>query len=521
MPARRKGCPAAIADRRCSRMTAPNPRTFAEHLRRAHAALRAGQAATAERLLRALEAQSPGEVNCLWLLGAALLEQDKIAESIAASNACCATLPILRMHAWISRALTARAGRAAQAREEVRRVLEKLPHHHRAWLAYGDVLVDLGQYQPMRGSPSSARGSAIRSARASRRRPRALVADERKHAEILFREILQRDASHVAALCGLAALSLAAGCPHDAERLLRHALKQSQHLPLAYRGLGPALLALGRVEEADAAARQLLKIEPENPQTWVTVASVATRLMRQEEALEAYERAARFKPDEVRLLTSIGHVQKTLGKRPESEASYKAALALEPGNGEAYWSLADLKNYSFSDAEIDADAAGCWRAASQSPQRGAAAFRAGQSLRAAPAVPARIRALCAGQRAAPRRCAIRHRALRAPHGAHPRFLHRGVLCRAPAAAATRAARRSSSSGCRAPAPRWWSRSSPAIRAWKARWSCRTSSTSCANSRTWLPTGTAIRRASSRAPAAQLRRSRQPLPGADRAAAPRT
>src|SRR2546430_227198 len=121
-----------------------------------------------------------------------------------------------------------------------------------------------------------------------------------------------------------------------------------------FRSLGPALLALGRIEEADAAARHLLKMEPENPQSWITIAAVATRLMRQEEALEAYEQAARFKPEELRLRMSIGHVQKTLGRRRESEASYKAALAMDPRNAEAYWSLADLKNYSFSDAEVAA-----------------------------------------------------------------------------------------------------------------------------------------------------------------------
>jgi hypothetical protein len=47
-------------------------------------------------------------------------------------------------------------------------------------------------------------------------------------------------------------------------------------------------------------------------------------------------------------------VQKTLGRRAESEASYKAALTMDPGRGEAYWSLADLKNYAFSDAEVTA-----------------------------------------------------------------------------------------------------------------------------------------------------------------------
>jgi hypothetical protein len=51
---------------------------------------------------------------------------------------------------------------------------------------------------------------------------------------------------------------------------------------------------------------------------------------------------------------SIGHIYKTLGRRNESEAAYKAALAMDPALADAYWSLADLKNYSFSDTEIAA-----------------------------------------------------------------------------------------------------------------------------------------------------------------------
>jgi tetratricopeptide (TPR) repeat protein len=335
-------------------MSAPQtPSVFDDVLRRAHAALRAGQAATAERLLRELEAKLPGEVNCLWLLGAAQLDQDQVAAAVATLERAVAAAPeFANARVDLARAYR-RDGRSGQAREEVRRVLEKQPHHHRAWLAYGDVLVELGQY-------TDAAIAFERARLTDPERPRieqataALVADDRKGSELIFREILRRDASHVAALCGLAALSLIADAPRDAERLLRHALKQSQHLPLAYRGLAPALLALGRLAEAEAATGYLMKIEPQSPQTWVAAAGVAIRLMRQEDALEAYERAVRLRPEEVGLRTSIGHVQKTLGRRADSEASYKAALQMDPGRAEAYWSLADLKNYTFGDDEIAA-----------------------------------------------------------------------------------------------------------------------------------------------------------------------
>ena len=333
---------------------APRPQAaFERSLAQAHAALRAGRVATAERGLRALEAQFPGEANCLWLLGAVLMEQGEFPESIAMLEGLLARLPDFA-HARVDLARAyRRAGYAARARAEVRRVLEEMPHHHRAWLAYGDALVDLEQY-------ADARLAFERARLTDPQRPQveeataALVAGDRKSSEQIFRKILQDDASHLAALCGLAALSLAADMGNDAERLLRHALKQSAHNPLAWRGLGQALAALGRLGEADAAARHLIKIEPENPQNWITFASVSTRLLRNQEALEAYEQAARLQPEEVRLRMSIGHVHKTLGRRSESEAAYKAALTIDPALADAYWSLADLKNYSFSDAEIAA-----------------------------------------------------------------------------------------------------------------------------------------------------------------------
>ena len=303
-------------------------------------------------MLRALNLQAPQDPNCLWLLGAALLQQMKIPESVAVLE------PLLVKHPDLADARVdlarayRRAGQPERARAQVRQVLEKLPHHPLAWQAYGDVLIDLERYPDARIAFERAELIDPKRARIDAARA-ALAADDRKTSEQAFRQLLQEDPSHVAALCGLASLSLAADKAIDAERLLRHALAQSAHHPLTWRGLGQALLTLGRLEEAEAAARRQVTIEPENPQSWITLGGVMTRLMRQEEALEAYERAAKLQPDEARLRLSIGHVHKTLGRRSDSEAAYKAVLRMNPLLGEAYWSLADLKNYSFSGPEIE------------------------------------------------------------------------------------------------------------------------------------------------------------------------
>jgi tetratricopeptide (TPR) repeat protein len=326
---------------------------FEDRLRAADAALRTGRARTAEQALRALMAEAPADQNSRWLLGVALLDQGKLAESTAVLEEVLRQAPAFA-NPRVDLARAYRAGhRAPEARQQLRAVLQQHAHHPLAWLAYGDALVDLEQYDDARIAFERARQCDPERARIEAATT-AMLRDDRKSAEELFRAVLQNDAGHVAALCGLAALSLAADVPIDAERLLRHALRQSPHVPLAWRGLGPALLALGRLTEAENAARYLRTIEPDNPQSWIATAAAASRLLKPEESLAAYEKALQLAPGEVRLRTSIGHAHKTLGHRAESEAAYKAAIELDHNHAEAYWSLADLKNYDFSDAEVAA-----------------------------------------------------------------------------------------------------------------------------------------------------------------------
>ncbi len=316
-------------------------------------ALREGRAETAERQLRSIQAAMPGEVNSLRLLGLALLAQDKLAPSVETLERVVAAAPnFAQARADLARAYR-QDGRFEQAREELRRVVQSAPALSVAWLCYGDVLVDLGKYADAKLAYERARLADPHRQRIEEATA-AFVAKDRKTAELTFREILKDDASHVAALCGLAAISLAAGHHSDSERLLRHALKQSAHLPLLQRGLSHTLLEAGRLLEAEACILELLKIEPENPQNWVALGSVYTRLLRQRDALAAFEEAARLNPAKVELRLSIGHILKTLGRRAECERAYEDCLRVDPSFGEAYWALADLKNYVFSESQIAA-----------------------------------------------------------------------------------------------------------------------------------------------------------------------
>ncbi len=272
----------------------------------------------------------------------------------------------------------------------------------------------------MRRWRSSAPGSPTPSAQRIEQATAALVADERRKAEELFRDILRRDASHGAALCGLAALSLAADVPHDAERLLRHALRQSAHLPLAYRGLGPALLALGRPAEAEAAARHLLNVEPENPQSWVTHRRGVLAFhapgggaggLRARRAIQARRAAA-------------AHFHRARAEDPRTTRRLRGILQVGarggPANAEAWWSLADLKNYSFSDAELAAMESRVGEGVAERPGGAQLYFALGKALEQRRRYRDAFAAYAQGNALRRRECAVRHRQVRGTRRAHPR-----------------------------------------------------------------------------------------------------
>jgi predicted Zn-dependent protease len=319
---------------------------------RALSALRTGNAGSAERQSQAIQRAAPGEASSLWLLGAAMLAQGKLPPAIEVLERAVAAAPDVPLaRVELARAYR-RAGRLEAARDLMRQVVKETPALQTAWLAYGDLLVDLQLFADAKFAFEQARRSDPEQARIERATA-AMVAQDRRGAETLFREVLRADPSHVAALCGLAALALGVGNTQDAERLLRHAQRQTAYAPLLQRALVHTLLAAGRLQEAEPVAKQLLAIEPENPQNWVALGSLYIRLMRQGDAIQAFEQAARRSPSQIGLRLSIGHANKTLGNRHAAEQAYKECLRLDDAYAEAWWSLADLKNYVFSDTETD------------------------------------------------------------------------------------------------------------------------------------------------------------------------
>ncbi len=300
-----------------------------------------------------IQARRPGEVNSLRVLGVALRAQGRHRDALVALERAIRSAPDFA-HAWEDLGVVYfMLGRFEDAEQALKRALALDASLHRAWRRLGDALVE-------RGNPAQAKAAFDQSIATDPARVRfeaaaaALANADPRTAEGIFRDLLREDANDVGAACGLAAIAVSAGQPRDAEQLLRRALTQTSHMPLVWRGLAQALLGAGRHLEADAAIRHALSIEPESAPSWVILGSVLAHRLQGESAVAAFDRALALEPRQVRVLLSKGHVLKTLGRRAECEAAYRECIALVPTFAEAYCSLADLKTYRFSDAEIDA-----------------------------------------------------------------------------------------------------------------------------------------------------------------------
>ena len=75
---------------------------------------------------------------------------------------------------------------------------------------------------------------------------------------------------------------------------------------------------------------------------------------RHEEAITILDNILEKNPYNFSTFTSKGHAQKTLGQTDQAIKSYQSAYQIKSDHGEAYFSLSNLKTYSFSSDELDA-----------------------------------------------------------------------------------------------------------------------------------------------------------------------
>ncbi len=220
-----------------------------------------------------------------------------------------------------------------------------------AWLALADQL-------RTRGDAEAADRAYAHYIKAATRDPRlmgaaaALCENRIPEAEALLRAHLAQHPNDVAALRMLAEVAARLLRYSDAQRLLERCLELAPSFDAARHNYATVLNRQGRSAEALEQCARLLAKEPNNPAYRSLQAATSANLGDYADSIAAYESVLREYPQQPKLWMSYGHALRTTGKVPDSITAYRRALSMEPTLGEAWWSLANLKTFRFSDADV-------------------------------------------------------------------------------------------------------------------------------------------------------------------------
>ncbi|MEM6409994.1 MAG: sulfotransferase [Pseudomonadota bacterium] len=234
-----------------------------------------------------------------------------------------------------------------------KRACQYNPSLESSWRAQADILARLGR--PLEAESAIAQADRLKSL------PGHIVAVSNHlaegrllKAEDLCRAFLQKNPQHVEAMRLLADIGSRLGVLEDADTLLEAAIglePDNIQIRLDYIHV---LRKRQKFAEALAQAKALFERDPENPVFASHYAIESMQTGEYDRALGLFENILTRIPGDPATLTSQGHALKTAGYQDKAIASYREAVAAHPDYGDAWYALANLKTYRFSDDELAA-----------------------------------------------------------------------------------------------------------------------------------------------------------------------
>jgi tetratricopeptide (TPR) repeat protein len=181
----------------------------------------------------------------------------------------------------------------------------------------------------------------------------SLFADgELAAAEKILQIYLSSGGNHVEGLRLLARIERQWNALDTTEGRLKTVLTVAPNYRAARLDYIQILLDQQKYPQACEAADSLLTTNPADKDVLSLYAAACVGVGRHDQAIEMYGRLLAASPNSPELHVALGHSLQIVGRRNEAIDSYRKAGAIRPSFGDAYWSLANLKTYRFSDDEI-------------------------------------------------------------------------------------------------------------------------------------------------------------------------
>ncbi len=181
---------------------------------------------------------------------------------------------------------------------------------------------------------------------------RHVKAGRLKLAEDAYKRVLKKDKNNIDALRLLGLLAFKTKDYEVSERLFLRVLELDPTFSLAWDNLAKLYRIQNKLSKSVPAFKNLIKLDPNNFEALVSLGTVYIKLSKYQEGIKLYDKSLKINPENSRVFLSLGHALKTVGERKRCEDAYQNAIKYFPLSGEAYWSLANLKTYEFSDKEI-------------------------------------------------------------------------------------------------------------------------------------------------------------------------
>ena len=313
--------------------------------------LQNGDPESAEKMCRSALLEFPQDPNLMCLSGRALIMLCKYAEAEEQLNTAITMFPEFSRSHVVRGELRLAQGRHDQAADEFRRAVE-----------LGDTdsntQIKLCRALTLKGDRAAAEEAVEESLRLDPSRKRLTEAFElektgkKKEAETIYRDILKNDSENVDALRLLAGLATSQNEHRDAEILLKRALELTPDFGRAMADLIVNQVEQEKIDEALEYAARLTRIGADNPDSYLLMGNAYSAAGRYEDAINAYQKALELAPQHPGALSGLAHNLKTVGKQEEAIAIYRKCIAANPYFTEAYWSLANLKTFRFTDEEV-------------------------------------------------------------------------------------------------------------------------------------------------------------------------
>ena len=171
-------------------------------------------------------------------------------------------------------------------------------------------------------------------------------------AENILRAYLRTSSDDVEALRLLARIQHQRDVLDEAESLLEAALEVKPNYVAARLDYVRVLIDRQKYLRAREETDTLLRLEPGNAAYLSLYAAACVGLGEYEPAIALYRELLAASPASADLHVSLGHSLKAVGRKKEATESYQMAAAARSSFGDAWWSLANLKTYRFSQNEI-------------------------------------------------------------------------------------------------------------------------------------------------------------------------